>query len=84
MFVSSVAGIPAEKLVEAHGTFATATCTICRHKVEGSEIKVKYLCFTAQVTRLYSSKSLKDAINLNIVKKEVQNLLMFCLTTTHT
>ena len=40
--LSSVAGVPAEKLVEAHGTFATATCTICRHKVEGAEIKVKY------------------------------------------
>lgn len=36
-----LAGVPADKLVEAHGTFATATCTICRHKVEGSEIKDK-------------------------------------------
>lgn len=36
-----LAGLPAEKLVEAHGTFATATCTTCRQKIEGSEIKDK-------------------------------------------
>ncbi|XP_060552811.1 uncharacterized protein LOC132714084 isoform X2 [Ruditapes philippinarum] len=36
-----LAGVPAEKMVEAHGTFATATCTICKHKMEGSEIKEK-------------------------------------------
>lgn len=36
-----LAGVPAEKLVEAHGTFATATCTICQKKMEGSEIKEK-------------------------------------------
>lgn len=36
-----LAGIPAEKLVEAHGTFATATCTVCQKKMDGSEIKEK-------------------------------------------
>lgn len=34
-----LAGIPAEKLVEAHGTFATATCTVCRRKYSGEEIR---------------------------------------------
>lgn len=34
-----LAGIPAEKLVEAHGTFATATCTVCRRKYSGDEIR---------------------------------------------
>ena len=41
----SVAGIPAEKLVEAHGTFSTATCTICRNKVDGSQIKVSDISY---------------------------------------
>lgn len=34
-----LAGIPQEKLVEAHGTFATATCTVCRTKYDGQEIR---------------------------------------------
>ncbi|KAL4225349.1 NAD-dependent protein deacetylase sirtuin-2 [Mactra antiquata] len=36
-----LAGLPEEKLVEAHGTFATATCTTCRQKFTGSDIKEK-------------------------------------------
>lgn len=36
----SVAGIPPEILVEAHGTFATATCTVCLRKYEGEELRV--------------------------------------------
>ncbi|KAL8558734.1 hypothetical protein ACOMHN_036401 [Nucella lapillus] len=38
-----IAGIPAEKLVEAHGTFSTATCVSCRQKYEGSDIKEKIM-----------------------------------------
>ncbi|XP_076114799.1 uncharacterized protein LOC143082818 isoform X1 [Mytilus galloprovincialis] len=34
-----LAGLPPEKLVEAHGTFSWATCTICGSKKEGSEVK---------------------------------------------
>ncbi|XP_064601774.1 NAD-dependent protein deacetylase sirtuin-3-like [Liolophura sinensis] len=34
-----LAGIPPHKLVEAHGTFSTAICTICNQKHEGEEIK---------------------------------------------
>ncbi|KAM8969471.1 NAD-dependent protein deacetylase sirtuin-3, mitochondrial isoform 5-T6 [Sarcophilus harrisii] len=34
------AGIPATKLVEAHGTFASATCTICRQSFSGEEFRV--------------------------------------------
>ncbi|XP_064635351.1 NAD-dependent protein deacetylase sirtuin-3-like isoform X2 [Lineus longissimus] len=34
-----LAGIPPSKLVEAHGTFATATCTGCRKTYPGEEIK---------------------------------------------
>lgn len=32
-----IAGIPPKKLVEAHGTFATATCTVCRRNYKGEE-----------------------------------------------
>ena len=35
-----VAGIPPVKLVEAHGTFATASCTKCGKKYNGESIKV--------------------------------------------
>ncbi|XP_037103318.1 NAD-dependent protein deacetylase sirtuin-3, mitochondrial isoform X3 [Syngnathus acus] len=34
-----LAGIPSEMLVEAHGTFATATCTVCRRKYEGEDLR---------------------------------------------
>ncbi|XP_074086763.1 NAD-dependent protein deacetylase sirtuin-3, mitochondrial isoform X2 [Macrotis lagotis] len=34
------AGIPASKLVEAHGTFASATCTVCRQSFPGEEFRV--------------------------------------------
>ena len=35
-----VAGIPPSKLVEAHGTFTTASCTQCGKKYNGETIKV--------------------------------------------
>ncbi|XP_026176283.1 NAD-dependent protein deacetylase sirtuin-3, mitochondrial isoform X2 [Mastacembelus armatus] len=34
-----LAGIPPEMLVEAHGTFATATCTVCLRKCEGEDLR---------------------------------------------
>ncbi|XP_039546936.1 NAD-dependent protein deacetylase sirtuin-3, mitochondrial [Pimephales promelas] len=34
-----MAGIPPHMLVEAHGTFATATCTVCRRDYKGEEIR---------------------------------------------
>uniref|UniRef100_A0A096MAX3 NAD-dependent protein deacetylase n=1 Tax=Poecilia formosa TaxID=48698 RepID=A0A096MAX3_POEFO len=34
-----VAGVPPEMLVEAHGTFATATCTSCLRKYDGEELR---------------------------------------------
>ncbi|XP_016101368.1 NAD-dependent protein deacetylase sirtuin-3-like isoform X1 [Sinocyclocheilus grahami] len=34
-----MAGIPPKMLVEAHGTFATATCTVCRRDYEGEELR---------------------------------------------
>nr|XP_026695711.1 NAD-dependent protein deacetylase sirtuin-2 isoform X2 [Ciona intestinalis] len=38
-----VAGIPPSKLVEAHGTFSTASCTKCGKKCKGEVIKDKIL-----------------------------------------
>uniref|UniRef100_A0A3Q0RZX5 NAD-dependent protein deacetylase n=1 Tax=Amphilophus citrinellus TaxID=61819 RepID=A0A3Q0RZX5_AMPCI len=34
-----LAGIPPEMLVEAHGTFATATCTVCLRKYDGEDLR---------------------------------------------
>ncbi|KAM7424679.1 hypothetical protein PAMA_000843 [Pampus argenteus] len=34
-----LAGIPPEMLVEAHGTFATATCTVCRRNYDGKDLR---------------------------------------------
>uniref|UniRef100_A0A671RFE2 Sirtuin 3 n=1 Tax=Sinocyclocheilus anshuiensis TaxID=1608454 RepID=A0A671RFE2_9TELE len=34
-----MAGIPPNMLVEAHGTFATATCTVCRRDYKGEELR---------------------------------------------
>nr|CAB3266080.1 Sir2-a zinc finger protein [Phallusia mammillata] len=36
-----ISGIPSSKLVEAHGTFATASCTKCGKKYDGEDIKAK-------------------------------------------
>ncbi|GAB5578283.1 NAD-dependent protein deacetylase sirtuin-3 [Prionailurus iriomotensis] len=35
---AKVAGIPASKLVEAHGSFASATCTVCRRPFPGKDV----------------------------------------------
>ncbi|XP_044281961.1 NAD-dependent protein deacetylase sirtuin-3, mitochondrial isoform X1 [Varanus komodoensis] len=35
-----VAGIPPDKLVEAHGTFASATCTVCQRSYPGEDFRV--------------------------------------------
>ncbi|XP_008051105.1 NAD-dependent protein deacetylase sirtuin-3, mitochondrial [Carlito syrichta] len=37
-----VSGIPTSKLVEAHGTFASATCTVCRRSCSGEDFWVSY------------------------------------------
>ncbi|XP_051633169.1 NAD-dependent protein deacetylase sirtuin-3, mitochondrial [Manacus candei] len=34
-----LAGIPPDKLVEAHGTFATATCTVCKRNFPGEDFR---------------------------------------------
>ncbi|KAF7461349.1 Hypothetical predicted protein [Marmota monax] len=36
-----VSGIPTAKLVEAHGTFASATCTVCRRSCPGEDFWVE-------------------------------------------
>ncbi|KTF70921.1 hypothetical protein cypCar_00048815 [Cyprinus carpio] len=39
LLLNLVAGIPPKMLVEAHGTFATATCTVCRRDYKGEELR---------------------------------------------
>ncbi|XP_005099479.1 NAD-dependent protein deacetylase sirtuin-2 [Aplysia californica] len=34
-----LAGVPPDKMVEAHGTFSSASCVICEEKYRGAEIK---------------------------------------------
>ena len=40
VFIQLVAEVPAGKLVEAHGTFSTASCTRCQKSYDGEQIKV--------------------------------------------
>ncbi len=41
----AVAGIQAGKLVEAHGSFATASCIQCKTKQDPRQVKVRaHLC----------------------------------------
>ncbi|XP_069713267.1 NAD-dependent protein deacetylase sirtuin-3, mitochondrial isoform X3 [Phaenicophaeus curvirostris] len=46
-----VAGIPPDKLVEAHGTFATATCTVCRRNFPGEKFRVEPFASLAGAVR---------------------------------
>ena len=39
--VNSVAGVKPGKLVEAHGSFSTASCIICKTKQDPDEVKVE-------------------------------------------
>lgn len=36
--LEALAGISEERLIQCHGSFATASCRRCRHKVQGTEI----------------------------------------------
>ncbi|KAI9839981.1 MAG: hypothetical protein M1819_000173 [Sarea resinae] len=36
--LETLAGVSPEKLIQCHGSFATATCVKCRHQVPGSDI----------------------------------------------
>ncbi|XP_072906100.1 NAD-dependent protein deacetylase sirtuin-3, mitochondrial isoform X6 [Hemitrygon akajei] len=45
------AGIPPEKLVEAHGTFSTATCTICRGSFTWEQLQVEPFASLSEMVR---------------------------------
>ncbi|XP_072647395.1 NAD-dependent protein deacetylase sirtuin-3, mitochondrial isoform X7 [Canis lupus baileyi] len=45
------AGIPASKLVEAHGSFASATCTVCRRPSSGKDIWVEPFASLSEAVR---------------------------------
>ncbi|XP_044281963.1 NAD-dependent protein deacetylase sirtuin-3, mitochondrial isoform X2 [Varanus komodoensis] len=46
-----VAGIPPDKLVEAHGTFASATCTVCQRSYPGEDFRVEPFASLAGAVR---------------------------------
>ncbi|KAI2557778.1 NAD-dependent protein deacetylase sirtuin-3, mitochondrial isoform e [Homo sapiens] len=46
-----VSGIPASKLVEAHGTFASATCTVCQRPFPGEDIRVEPFASLTEAVR---------------------------------
>ena len=41
MFLHAVAGVKPGKLVEAHGSFSTASCIKCKTKQDSAEVKVQ-------------------------------------------
>ncbi|XP_023364374.1 NAD-dependent protein deacetylase sirtuin-3, mitochondrial isoform X2 [Otolemur garnettii] len=46
-----VSGIPTSKLVEAHGTFATATCTVCQSPFRGEDFWVEPFASLSEAVR---------------------------------
>ncbi|XP_027622472.1 NAD-dependent protein deacetylase sirtuin-3, mitochondrial isoform X2 [Tupaia chinensis] len=44
-------GIPDSKLVEAHGTFASATCTVCRRAFPGEDFRVEPFASLSEAVR---------------------------------
>lgn len=42
-FSPQVAGIKTSRLVEAHGSFSTASCTICHARHDSDEVKVSLI-----------------------------------------
>ncbi|UTT96936.1 hypothetical protein NDA17_003576 [Ustilago hordei] len=38
-----IAGVESDKIVEAHGSFATSTCIVCKHRVDDDWIRAKVM-----------------------------------------
>ncbi|XP_013358370.1 PREDICTED: NAD-dependent protein deacetylase sirtuin-3, mitochondrial isoform X3 [Chinchilla lanigera] len=85
-----VSGIPVSKLVEAHGTFASATCTICRRSFPEKDLWVEPFAslseaVRASVPRLLINRDLvgpfawrprsRDVIQLGDVVQNVERLV---------
>lgn len=49
----TVAGLPADKMVEAHGTFSDATCLICRQRHDKEDIKVIQLYSGTKILNIF-------------------------------
>ncbi|XP_039767285.1 NAD-dependent protein deacetylase sirtuin-3, mitochondrial isoform X3 [Ornithorhynchus anatinus] len=58
------AGIPPSKLVEAHGTFASATCTVCLREYPGEDFRVEPFASLAGAARSSTPRVLinRDAV----------------------
>ncbi|XP_038044293.1 NAD-dependent protein deacetylase sirtuin-3-like [Patiria miniata] len=59
-----ISGIPAAKLVEAHGTFATSTCTRCGEKYDGDDTKAEIM---NDVTPICKQRSCRGKVKPDIV-----------------
>merc|ERR1719376_630092 len=60
-----ISGIPHDKLVECHGTFATATCLRCHKKCSGVEIKDKIL--KGKVARCHMTSKCRSVVKPDVV-----------------
>ncbi|XP_012930030.2 NAD-dependent protein deacetylase sirtuin-3, mitochondrial isoform X2 [Heterocephalus glaber] len=85
-----VSGIPVSKLVEAHGTFASATCTVCRRSFPEEDFWVEPFASLSEavggsVPRLFINRDLvgsfawrprsRDVVQLGDVVHSVQRLV---------
>ena len=52
MYVHTVAGVKEGRLVEAHGSFSTASCIRCHSKQDTEEVKVRYSLYTCIVSSI--------------------------------
>lgn len=60
-----IAGLPAERIVEAHGSFATAACIRCRKSVSPSWIKERVQ--RGEIARCPASKCKSGLVKPDIV-----------------
>ncbi|XP_060238198.1 NAD-dependent protein deacetylase sirtuin-3, mitochondrial isoform X1 [Meriones unguiculatus] len=72
-------GIPASKLVEAHGSFASATCTVCRRSFPGEDMWVEPFASLSEavqksVPRLLINRDLVGPFALSPRSKDVAQL----------
>ncbi|XP_063142585.1 NAD-dependent protein deacetylase sirtuin-3, mitochondrial isoform X3 [Rattus norvegicus] len=72
-------GIPASKLVEAHGSFVSATCTVCRRSFPGEDIRVEPFASLSEsvqksVPRLLINRDLVGSFALSPRRKDVVQL----------
>ncbi len=58
-----MAEVPASKLVEAHGTFSTASCIRCHKSYDGEQIKVRHFLHFLQQLKMLHALRLLSSLN---------------------